>query len=134
MIKQFFFFLAVGNACSEYRFEVTPELELLFLKLSLRLLKLSMQSQQTPLHTLHICIYLYLTTEKLFENDLWYKKDLQAQDDDSLCHPAMSTFTGFSQRMTHQKQILGNILGDARKVQYQAETSILVKQFFFRGF
>lgn len=41
-----------------------------------------MQSQQTPVPTLHICIYLYLTPEKLFENDLWYKDDLQAQDDE----------------------------------------------------
>lgn len=61
-------------------------------------------------------LHLSLTTEKLFENDLWYKKDLQAQDDDILCHPAMSTFTGFSQRMTHHNQILENILGGARKV------------------
>lgn len=72
MIKHFFF--SVGNACSEYRFEVTPELELLFLKLSLRLLKLSMQSQQTPLHTLYICIYLYLTTENCLKMIYGIKK------------------------------------------------------------
>ena len=60
MIKQFFF--ALGNACSECRFEVTPELEL-FLMPNLQLLKLNMQSQQTPLHTLHICIYLYFMSE-----------------------------------------------------------------------
>lgn len=34
-IKLFFFFFAVGTARSEYRFEVTPKLELLFLKLSI---------------------------------------------------------------------------------------------------
>lgn len=33
MIKLFFF--ALSNACSEYRFEVTPELEWLFLMLNL---------------------------------------------------------------------------------------------------
>ena len=53
---------ALGNACSECRFEVTPELEL-FLMPNLQLLKLNMQSQQTPLHTLHICIYLYFMSE-----------------------------------------------------------------------
>jgi hypothetical protein len=62
--------------------------------------------------------------EKLFENDLWYKEDFQAQDDEVLGYPVMSTFTGFSQRMTHQNQILRNILGGVRKVYYQVKLSI----------
>lgn len=95
---------------------MTPELELLFLMLSLSLLKLSMQSQQTPLHTLHTCIYLCLIAEQLFDNDLWYEEEFQVEDDDILCHPATSTFKGFGQRVTHLNQILGNILGGVRKV------------------
>lgn len=95
VIKQFF--LSPGSACSEYRFEATPESELLFLMLSLPLLKFSMQCQQTPLHTLHICIYLSLTSEQWFRNNLWCEEDLQAQDDEILCHPAMSTFISFKE-------------------------------------
>lgn len=114
VIKQFFW--PLGNACSEYRFEMTPELELLFLMLSLSLLKLSMQSQQTPLHTLQTHIYIYMMAEQLFENNLWYKEEFQVEDDEILCHPAMSTFKGFSQRVPHLNQIPGNILVGVRKV------------------
>lgn len=57
VIKQFFFFLPLGNACSEYRFEVTP------VPSAEPMIKLSMQSQQTSFHALDICIYLYLMSE-----------------------------------------------------------------------
>ena len=44
--------------------------------------------------------------------------DLQAQDDEIFCHPVMYTFTDFRERMTHQNQILGSILGVVRRRQW----------------
>ena len=147
-----------------------------------------MQSQQTPLPTLHICTCLHLTSEKNWnmytitspglmhdtgcsglvhwdDPEGWYgegggrgfrmgnactpvvdscqcmakpiqyckvkkkkrKKMIYGTRWSSgsrwwgiLCHPVMYTFTDFRERMTHQNQILGNILGVVRKVSERA--------------
>lgn len=80
MIKLFFF--ALSNACSEYRFEVTPELEWLFLMLNLPITQTQhAKSANTCPHLTYLHLPLF-DTRKLFENDLWYKDDLQAQDDE----------------------------------------------------
>ena len=76
--------LALGNACSEYRFEVTSELELLVLLLN----RMVTQTQYAKsANTSPHLTYLHLPSFDIRQNWKWFvvQDDLQAQDDEILC-------------------------------------------------
>ena len=75
--------LALGNACSEYRFEVTSELELLVLLLN----RMVTQTQYAKsANTSPHLTYLHLPSFDIRQSWKWFmvQDDLQAQDDEIL--------------------------------------------------